>query len=151
MLYYTLDNLTPQNLREVLISVASRRSGKWIMEFVDQYNDMISASNEGKLTQEEREQAVTNIIDGIRTKWEGMREIVLHSQDEKELSFGAFMAVANAFSADLPPYTISGGYSRKKLRLLGPAKINEQGRNDPCNCGSGKKYKKCCANVTANT
>ena len=20
----------------------------------------------------------------------------------------------------------------------------EQGRNDPCNCGSGKKYKKCC-------
>ncbi|MBV6738925.1 SEC-C metal-binding domain-containing protein, partial [Priestia megaterium] len=20
------------------------------------------------------------------------------------------------------------------------------GRNDPCNCGSGKKYKKCCGN-----
>ncbi len=22
--------------------------------------------------------------------------------------------------------------------------LNEIGRNDPCNCGSGKKYKKCC-------
>ena len=22
--------------------------------------------------------------------------------------------------------------------------MNEPGRNDPCSCGSGKKYKKCC-------
>ena len=32
-------------------------------------------------------------------------------------------------------------------RLLSPpqAKISEKvGRNDPCPCGSGKKYKKCC-------
>ncbi len=26
-----------------------------------------------------------------------------------------------------------------------PIQVNEQpGRNDPCSCGSGKKYKKCC-------
>jgi preprotein translocase subunit SecA len=25
-----------------------------------------------------------------------------------------------------------------------PAKSNKVGRNDPCPCGSGKKYKKCC-------
>jgi len=150
MSYYTLDNLTPHNLREVLISVSSRRSGEWIMEFVDQYNNMISASNEGRLTQEEREQTVAEIINSIKAKREEMSEIVLPSQDEKELSFGAFMAVANAFSVDMPPYPISGGYSGKKLRLLGPAKINEQGRNEPCNCGSGKKYKKCCANATTN-
>jgi preprotein translocase subunit SecA len=24
----------------------------------------------------------------------------------------------------------------------------EPGRNDPCPCGSGKKYKKCCGRVT---
>jgi uncharacterized protein len=24
------------------------------------------------------------------------------------------------------------------------------GRNDPCNCGSGKKYKRCCGNVTVH-
>jgi uncharacterized protein YecA (UPF0149 family) len=23
-------------------------------------------------------------------------------------------------------------------------KASEQGRNDPCGCGSGKKFKKCC-------
>jgi len=26
----------------------------------------------------------------------------------------------------------------------GPARANNIGRNDPCPCGSGKKYKKCC-------
>ncbi|MGM0198707.1 hypothetical protein IGI68_001377 [Enterococcus sp. DIV1314a] len=25
-----------------------------------------------------------------------------------------------------------------------PSKVNKIGRNDPCPCGSGKKYKKCC-------
>ena len=25
-----------------------------------------------------------------------------------------------------------------------PAKSDKVGRNDPCPCGSGKKYKKCC-------
>lgn len=25
-----------------------------------------------------------------------------------------------------------------------PIRINKIGRNEPCNCGSGLKYKKCC-------
>ena len=25
-----------------------------------------------------------------------------------------------------------------------PRKVNKIGRNDPCPCGSGKKYKQCC-------
>jgi len=25
-----------------------------------------------------------------------------------------------------------------------PVKVQTTGRNDPCSCGSGKKYKKCC-------
>jgi uncharacterized protein YecA (UPF0149 family) len=33
----------------------------------------------------------------------------------------------------------------KKQRLSGTViKAREPGRNDPCPCGSGKKYKKCC-------
>lgn len=37
-------------------------------------------------------------------------------------------------------------YERKALRPLPPnqAKAKKIGRNDPCPCGSGKKYKKCC-------
>ena len=28
--------------------------------------------------------------------------------------------------------------------------MNKIGRNDPCYCGSGKKYKHCCLNLKAN-
>ena len=34
-------------------------------------------------------------------------------------------------------------YERRHLRKL-PSKVVKIGRNDPCPCGSGKKYKKCC-------
>lgn len=39
--------------------------------------------------------------------------------------------------------------SEKFFRKIGRSIINigkKTGRNDPCNCGSGKKYKKCCLN-----
>lgn len=29
--------------------------------------------------------------------------------------------------------------------------MTKQGRNDICNCGSGKKFKKCCINVGQET
>lgn len=32
----------------------------------------------------------------------------------------------------------------KEFRLSKMAVSNKVGRNDPCPCGSGKKYKKCC-------
>jgi uncharacterized protein len=41
---------------------------------------------------------------------------------------------------------------REMWRSLGPRietvrKAAEPGRNDPCTCGSGKKYKKCCESL----
>lgn len=30
-----------------------------------------------------------------------------------------------------------------------PAQSEKTGRNDPCKCGSGKKYKKCCGTLEA--
>jgi preprotein translocase subunit SecA len=35
----------------------------------------------------------------------------------------------------------SGEYQPVQQRVRSGAKV---GRNDPCPCGSGKKYKKCC-------
>jgi uncharacterized protein YecA (UPF0149 family) len=35
----------------------------------------------------------------------------------------------------------SAGKSQKQETVVREAKV---GRNDPCPCGSGKKYKKCC-------
>ena len=39
------------------------------------------------------------------------------------------------------PVTTSGDGTDKKMPVRAGKKI---GRNDPCPCGSGKKYKKCC-------
>jgi uncharacterized protein len=42
----------------------------------------------------------------------------------------------------------SGGRSRTPARV--PATMSKIGRNDPCSCGSGKKYKRCCGSVTVH-
>ena len=31
-----------------------------------------------------------------------------------------------------------------KTKKASPKRVNKIGRNDPCPCGSGKKYKQCC-------
>lgn len=42
----------------------------------------------------------------------------------------------------------NGKWYYKDGRVLGPRQVRAEGpkigRNDPCHCGSGKKYKKCC-------
>ncbi len=77
-------------------------------------------------------------------------------KEEPSLSFKApsLMDRAQNFSAPAKVMTsntslkigeglkaVSGGETRKKLRDASGKKV---GRNDPCPCGSGKKYKKCC-------
>lgn len=37
--------------------------------------------------------------------------------------------------------------SPEQFKKIEPRKIEKIGRNEPCPCGSGKKYKKCCGNV----
>ena len=38
----------------------------------------------------------------------------------------------------------SEGFAGDKSIIRKPAVSKKVGRNDPCPCGSGKKYKKCC-------
>jgi preprotein translocase subunit SecA len=38
----------------------------------------------------------------------------------------------------------STGFSGGKSIVKKPTTVKKVGRNDPCPCGSGKKYKKCC-------
>lgn len=42
------------------------------------------------------------------------------------------------------PRDVQYGAPEKGERKAAPAKVVKVGRNDPCPCGSGKKYKKCC-------
>lgn len=37
------------------------------------------------------------------------------------------------------------GFSEASARPVSVTLATKAGRNDPCPCGSGKKYKKCCA------
>jgi HEAT repeat protein len=43
----------------------------------------------------------------------------------------------------LPPVFFAGDEHPEEV-TSGPVQVNKTGRNDPCPCGSGKKYKKCC-------
>jgi SEC-C motif-containing protein len=36
-------------------------------------------------------------------------------------------------------------FNEGELVRLDPIRVNKIGRNEPCPCGSGKKYKKCCS------
>ena len=61
----------------------------------------------------------------------------------------------NYWLEKVPPGTLYQGGIGVALgatRDTGPAPVtrtSEPGRNDPCPCGSGKKYKKCCGSPTA--
>lgn len=56
---------------------------------------------------------------------------------------GAMSGVADMYEyADMPKVKYTRGTSAKVRDSKTDPKI---GRNQPCPCGSGKKYKKCCA------
>lgn len=77
----------------------------------------------------------------------------MHEKSPKTKLANALLAAYTHFIHQ-PPYIarITGQYAKIKERVLKnrPRQIlNPQknlGRNDPCHCGSGKKYKKCCIN-----
>ena len=55
--------------------------------------------------------------------------------------FNDIISAINRYKNDIPIW-IYNGYTKKELNSM-PKKA-KIGRNDPCPCGSGKKYKKCC-------
>ena len=101
----------------------------------------------GKKVDGEKE---TKVFDGQRTAKLGTEKnpAVVHVQSEERLK-----EVSSIFREKGWSYTI--GLEPDKTEditdlgiLLNPRKPmiaeNKVGRNDPCPCGSGKKYKKCC-------
>lgn len=66
------------------------------------------------------------------------REKYMESLEEEELIKG--YGLYDGIEDDLP----FNFFSDDDFALPQPRKNNKIGRNDPCPCGSGKKYKKCC-------
>jgi preprotein translocase subunit SecA len=68
---------------------------------------------------------------------------------------GMYAAMAMMMNESIPMYDFNDGSPSLKTHGSNAVKLisveewkdkkKEQGRNEPCACGSGKKYKKCCA------
>ena len=98
--------------------------------------------------------------DGIGLRGYGQRDPLLEYQKEGYRMFqnllssideGVFTAIFKIKLMSQPPtpmenqnITTSGGSETMGNIVSSKTKENKTGRNDPCPCGSGKKYKKCC-------
>lgn len=97
-------------------------------ESYDMFNEMTSSI---------REDIISNIF---RVQVEEENAETMSLQKRNDLQYGA--------PTTRNRYTTSGGGTEKSETRKQPIiKANEPGRNDPCPCGSGKKYKKCCGKL----
>jgi preprotein translocase subunit SecA len=75
-------------------------------------------------------------------------ESMLRDADAKHEQFDTFDRAKQQVAATsnaTPPPQFTGGYNQPPEEKQRPVRVAEKvGRNDPCPCGSGKKYKKCC-------
>lgn len=62
---------------------------------------------------------------------------IKHPADNALLKFIFRMPLSELLPESPPHKVIGGHYTMRRA-------VEKQGRNEPCHCGSGKKYKKCC-------
>ncbi|MTV50521.1 nucleic acid-binding protein [Heliobacillus mobilis] len=79
-------------------------------------------------------------------------DVIFKNEDQVNEVLQRVMALANNTriweNNGHTPSEIFNMMERPNLRPLPKSgKFNKIGRNDPCPCGSGKKYKKCCGNL----
>jgi len=68
-------------------------------------------------------------------------ELDMNADHLTELAREATEATKKARERVVPTYTVEEVENAKQTLGIGNGKV---GRNDPCPCGSGRKYKKCC-------
>ncbi|MBQ3426731.1 MAG: SEC-C domain-containing protein [Clostridia bacterium] len=115
-----------------------------IKEFIPYYTDLCNnirmPSNNG-YTAKETEELFKDSGKNINSLY--IKNITLDEKHEKKRRSKTADNIRkmNEFSAMMRMYAISQGTPFPDIQIPKPEKI---GRNDPCPCGSGKKYKKCC-------
>jgi preprotein translocase subunit SecA len=97
--------------------------------------------------------AMDQLRNGINLRAYGQRDPLIEYKFE---AFEAFQAMIYSIKEDVVRHimrvrVVERPQERKMIVNQGeetekkPVKVGEKiGRNDPCPCGSGKKYKKCC-------
>jgi len=89
--------------------------------------------------------------DSVRLRAYGQRDPLIEYKSDahkmfKKLLSTMELAIANTIlKVSLQPAVTQPIYQRESAKISGNQRLkNKTGRNDPCPCGSGKKYKKCC-------
>ncbi|MCM1565878.1 MAG: preprotein translocase subunit SecA [Candidatus Dehalobacter alkaniphilus] len=104
--------------------------------------------------------AMDSLREGIGLRAYGQRDPLLEYKNE---AFDMFQGMVESIQEDVSTYILrvtprittqvpeqaqkvsENRYEEEQEQVKKPRKIGEHiGRNDPCPCGSGKKYKKCC-------
>ncbi|MEE0859630.1 MAG: preprotein translocase subunit SecA [Acutalibacteraceae bacterium] len=94
-----------------------------------------------KAIREERIKALQKAKEEAIAKGENSEEIDKEIAEEEQETEDTSVVIKREQLAN--PTSTSGGSSEEKTSTT-VRKKNKVGRNDPCPCGSGKKYKKCC-------
>lgn len=69
----------------------------------------------------------------------------ISAERREDLRIGMIAGALQLYRAFAPERRASAGKPG-----LGAARLRKVGRNEPCPCGSGRKFKKCCGNVTVH-
>lgn len=86
---------------------------------------------------------IGSIIDNSAEYMKSLMELDDMDFENEQKTNEYITAFMNAYN-DIPQFRLYG-YSPSELSKIMYATNNEKvGRNDPCSCGSGKKYKNCC-------
>lgn len=101
----------------------------------------------------ENEHLLQELIDSDELSDDEKKQIISHVQKlkeekAKELSDSEKAAnMLDQLEAEINPRTHTEAPSVNGVEILdedGNVRVMKVGRNDPCPCGSGKKYKRCC-------
>jgi preprotein translocase subunit SecA len=65
-------------------------------------------------------------------------------EEQRNLQFKGADLDAQQFASAKQMQNSEGGSPKEEVKQKPIINQNKVGRNDPCPCGSGKKYKKCC-------
>lgn len=88
-----------------------------------------------------RAYAQTDPLVAYKTEAFGMFQEMMHRIEENTVKYLFWVQISGEPRQRLPQRTVSTSASLSQSAQPAKKKV---GRNDPCPCGSGKKYKKCC-------
>ena len=117
-----------------------------IVNMVDVFEDNLKEILSNLTTDEEEAEIISSFI--ISTIYMNcyLDDALYHILDEYKIKYTnkdirALKKIVDQYKNDMPIWAYNG-YTKKEYNSM--PKEKKVGRNDPCPCGSGKKYKKCC-------